>query len=330
MTVQWQRSQMVSYDSLRCAAESQVSRPSSKVRKTVRYYSQQAVRAARRAWYDVSRLTIEKPIFIIGCSRAGTTVVYKTFSESEELGTLNRETHDFWAALHPLADKRWRTHALTASDANQRDRDVVSRYFFSHTGKRRIVDKNNQNGLCVPYLYALFPDAYFVYVKRSPGDNLHSLIEGWAKAEEFATWSNDIPAKVAIEEGRYTRWCFFLADGWEEYLDARIEDVCAFQYNAVNQAILDARKAIPASQWSEIFYEDVVRDPVDGFRKAFLSSGLAFTPQLERYCAQVLETPFNAFSAIRLDKWRSQRNSARIERVMPSVIETARRMGYED
>ena len=49
----------------------------------------------------------------------------------------------------------------------------------------------------------------------------------------------------------------------EEYLDARIEDVCAFQYNAMNQAILDARKAIPAAQWSEIFYEDLVRDPVD-------------------------------------------------------------------
>jgi hypothetical protein len=98
----------------------------------------------------------------------------------------------------------------------------------------------------------------------------------------------------------------------------------------MNQAILDARKAIPAAQWSEIFYEDLVRDPVDAFRSAFLSSELAFTPQLKRYCAQVLETPFNAFSEIRLDKWKSQRNSARIKRVMPSVIETARRMGYED
>jgi hypothetical protein len=49
---------------------------------------------------------------------------------------------------------------------------------------------------------------------------------------------------------------------------------------------------------------------------------------LERYCAHVLETPFNAFSEIRLDKWKSQRNRERIERVMPRVAEIADQMGY--
>src|SRR5205823_4469208 len=154
-----------------------------------------------------------------------------------ELGTLQRETHDFWASLHPLADRDWRTHALTAKDALPRDRDIVSRYFFANTGRRRIVDKNNQNGLCVPYLFALFPDAHFVYVKRSHGDNIHSLNEGWGKAKEFATWSQDLPASVAIEDGRYRRWCFFLAEGWRDYTQASIEDVCAFQYRAINRAI---------------------------------------------------------------------------------------------
>ena len=64
------------------------------------------------------------------------------------------------------------------------------------------------------------------------------------------------------------------------------------------------------------------------FRSAFYRVELAFTPQLQRYCAQVLETPFNAFSEIRLDKWKSQRNSARIERVMARVEGVAGRMGY--
>ena len=299
-----------------------------KVDKTLRYYQARSLQAIRGAYWDVARPAVQRPVFIIGCSRAGTTVVYKTFSESGELGSLQRETHDFWVDLHPLTEKNWGTHGLTAQDASQRDRDAVSRYFYAHTGMRRLVDKNNQNGLCVPYLHALFPDACFVYVKRSPGDNIHSLIEGWGKADEFATWSDDLPEKVAVEQGRYTRWCFFLADGWRDYLNAPIEEVCAFQYVAMNQAIMAARKAIPASQWTEVVYEDLVQDPVASFRQAFQACDLEFTPALKQHCAQVLDRPYNAFSEIKLDKWRSQKNRERIERVLPHVQALAQEMGY--
>ena len=212
-----------------------------KVDKTLRYHGRQTAIALRGAWWDVHPVKAKRPVFIIGCSRAGTTLVYKTLSESRELGTLQRETHDFWAELHPLQEKNWETHALAATDASEHDRDYVTRYFYAWTGNTRFVDKNNQNGLCVPYLYSLFPDACFIYVKRSPGDNLNSLIEGWGKPDEFATWSDDLPATVAIDGGRYKRWCFFLADGWRDFITASIEEVCAFQYNAINRAILDAR-----------------------------------------------------------------------------------------
>lgn len=286
------------------------------------------MRAARQIRWDVSRPRLDRPIFVIGCSRAGTTLVYRTLSGSRELGSLQRETHDFWIALHPLSQKAWRSHALSASDATDRDRNIVSRYFYSHTGARRIVDKNNQNGLCVPYLHALFPDAHFVYVKRSPGDNIHSLIEGWGKAHEFATWSAGIPANVRVDDGRYRRWCFFLFDGWRNYLDRSIEEVCAVQYAVMNQAIMDAAKKIPSDQWTEVHYEDLVRDPVEGFRRVFESCGLTFTTALEQRCTSVLSTPYNAFSAIRIDKWRAEGNVERIQRVMPLVAPVARGMGY--
>jgi len=299
-----------------------------KVGKTLDYHGRRALNTARGLLWDVSRRALEKPVFVVGCSRAGTTLVYKTFSESRELGSLQRETHDFWIALHPLAKKDWRSHALGAADASFHDRQAVSRYFFSHTGRLRIVDKNNQNGLCVPYLHALFPDAHFVYIKRSPGDNIHSLIEGWGRVEEFATWSADLPVEVRIDGGRYRRWCFFLFDGWQRYLNAPIEEVCAAQYVAMNRAIIDASNAIPRAQWTEIQYEDLVRDPVEGFRGAFESCGLEFTPDLRQHCQGVLSTPYNAFSEIRLDKWRDQGNRERIERIMRSVAPLATEMGY--
>ncbi len=299
-----------------------------RIDKNVRFYGEAARRAARDLRWQVRPVPVRAPVFVVGCSRSGTTVVYKTLSEADELGSLQRETHDFWVDLHPLAEKGWATHALGAADASPRDRDAVARYFFRHLGARRFVDKNNQNGLCVSYLHALFPDARFVFVKRSPGDNIHSLIEGWGRSDEFATWSESLPAEVRIDGGRYRRWCFFLFDGWREYLSRPIEDVCAAQYLAMNEAILDARRAVPGEQWTEIVYEDLVRDPVEAFRGVWSGLGLRFGPRQEAHCRAVLGKPYNAFSPIRLDKWKEQGNRARIERVLPQVMATAQRMGY--
>jgi hypothetical protein len=299
-----------------------------KVDKTLRHHGKRATIALRARWWDLHPARAQQPIFVVGCSRAGTTLVYKTLSESREVGTLHRETHDFWAELHPLEERSWDTHALAATDASDHDRDYVTRYFYACTGRRRFVDKNNQNGLCVPYLSALFPDACFIYVKRSPGDNVNSLIEGWARPEEFATWSRDVPARIAIDGGRYNRWCFFLADGWRQLVNASIEEVCAFQYKAINEAILDAKKSIPEKNWTEVFYEDLVRDPVAGFQELFQRCDLSFDVQLRRHTQEVLNIPYNAFSEIRLDKWKTGKNYMKIKRIMPDLREVAGSMGY--
>ena len=261
-----------------------------KLGKTLCYYGERALQSARERIWTVRRLIAPDPIFVVGCSRAGTTLVYRTFTEVDELGSLRRETHDFWAALHPLAQRDWRSHSLPAKEATDADREFVSRYFYVHCGSARFVDKNNQNGLSIPYLHALYPRACFAYVKRNPGDNIHSLIEGWGMPERFGTWSMDLPAQVAIDGGKYTRWCFFLADGWRNYLTASIEDVCAFQYRAMNEAILAARRLLPDSRWVEIKYEDLLDDPVAAFRDAIQSAGpntiteLAWISALTRPC----------------------------------------------
>jgi len=299
-----------------------------KVDKTLRYHYRQQTIAVRGGWWDIVHPQIQAPIFIVGCSRAGTTLVYKTLSESKELGSLQRETHHFWAGLHPLEERNWDSHAIPLAMAKEQDRDYVARYFYSWTGKRRFVDKNNQNGLCVPYLHALFPDAHFIYIKRSPGDNLNSLIEGWGKPEEFASWSRQLPETVAIDAGKYPLWCFFLSDGWRGYLQAAIEEVCAFQYDAINTAILDAREQVAPDKWHEVFYEDIVSDPVVRFSEMFSACGLSFDTRLQQHCQDVLNIPYNAFSEIRVDKWKDGCNRERIERILPAIGKIANRMGY--
>ncbi len=298
--------------------------------KNLIFYRKKGEVALRHLGWKLTRPVIEKPIFVIGCSRAGTTLVYKTLSQAIELGSLNRETHDLWAQLHPIQAREWKSHQIPESCACDRDRDFISSYFYARTGKLRFVDKNNQNGLSVLYLNRLFPDAIFVYVKRHPGDNIHSLIQGWGKPNEFATWSNKLPLSLELTEKKYRKWCFFLAQGWQEYRKSSIEEVCSFQYMAMNKAILNAKPLLPTQRWHEIFYEELVADPVKSFSHLFEDLGLNFTANMEQHCAQVLSNPYNAFSSISLNKWQSSGNREKVQHVLPGLEPLVRRMGYHD
>ncbi len=299
-----------------------------KLKKTLSHRAGMLRCAIRDVRWNLVKLHADRPVFVVGCSRAGTTLVYKTLSASPELGSLQRETHDFWVNLHTLQERNWDTHALRAVDARTTDKDAVERLFYTSTGRRRWVDKNNQNGLCIPYLHALFPDANFVFIKRNPGDNLNSLIEGWGKGEKFSTWSGDLPMEVAIENGDYRRWCFFLADGWREYVNAPIEEVVAFQYESINQAILTAKKSVPITQWIDVFYEDILRDPAEGFRQVFQSCDLGYGKDLKAYCRGVLQIPYDVFGEINLNKWKEGRNREKVERALPWVQRIASELGY--
>ena len=299
-----------------------------KVDKTVRYYANKIKVTIRSVRWDLSHPVADRPIFIVSGSRSGTQMLYKTLSESREIGTLQREIYAVWESLHQPADKNWATHALNAEDASLHDRETITRYFYAHTGKTRFVDKNNQHGLAVPYLHALFPDATFVYLKRSPGDTLNSMIEGWSKPERFAEWSKKLPDKIAIDGGAYTRWCFFLSEGWRDYRQASVEEVCAFQYRSIHAALLEAKKNIPASQWIDVFYEDIVNHPVVEIRNLFNQLDLAFDEPIESHTLNLLSKPYDSQFEIRLDKWLDSPHRTRIERVLPGLNDIAQAMGY--
>lgn len=299
-----------------------------KVTKTLTYYKKKLFLWLRLLRYQICMVKLNQPIFVVGCSRAGTTLVYKTLSESRLLGSLQKETHDFWAGLHSPEERNWESHEIPECMACEGDIKHVSRFFYAQTGKKRIVDKNNQNGLSIPYLYALFPDAHFIYIKRNPGDNINSLIQGWNKADEFGTWSDNLPTKINIEKGNIKQWCFFLAKGWEVYTQATIEEVCAFQYKSMNEAILSAKKNIPLKQWHEISYETLISEPMHEFENIFHDCGLLFDSHLKQHCKEVLQKPYNTFSEIRVGKWKDESNKEKIEKVLPSTVDISRRLGY--
>ena len=299
-----------------------------KIRKTLRFYHAISLQNWRSFVWPLVKPEFDRPIFVVGCSRSGTTAVYNVLGMAPGLASMNKESHHFWNSLHPLSERNWDSHTLNVMDVKERDRLEVSRFYFRHLGEKRFVDKANQNCFRIPYLHSLFPDAYFVYVKRDGRDNINSLIHGWGKPVEFGNWSYDLPVKIEVEDGKYRQWCFFLFPGWRSFVKSPIEEVCAQQWISANQAVLASKKNVPQEQWIELFYEDILKSATDLFHEIYQKLGLTFNATLKRHCETLVANPYNAFSKPRIEKWKEE-NTLRINRILPLINPTMIDMGYE-
>jgi hypothetical protein len=124
-------------------------------------------------------------------------------------------------------------------------------------------------------------------------------------------------------------WSFALIPQWRQLRSARLEEICARQYIACNEAALAARGDVEPSRWIDVAYEDLVASPVETARRLCGDLGLAFDPAIEEHAAALDSRPSStALSAPRPDKWKRQ-NRELIERIHPITAATERRLGYE-
>ncbi|MCZ2291212.1 MAG: sulfotransferase [Burkholderiales bacterium] len=286
----------------------------------------------RGRWYDLTRPMMPDPIFIVGCSRSGTTVTYETLAAAPQLLSFGWEIPQFWDSLYGPLNNGWESEAAGAEHARPEHRHAALRHFFARLGAGRVLDKTCINVLRIPYLHALFPQAKFVFIQRDGRDNVSSMIDGWHHGRtdgdfHLSQFFGTFPEPVAIEDGTFTDWAFFLAPGWRAYNRARLAEVCAFQWVSANRLALQARQAIPAVQWVHLRYEDLFERPVPMFREAFARLDLPFTAQIEARCANLQPTSIVKGRPKR-QKWR-EHNPEAIERILPVIAPMMRELGYD-
>jgi hypothetical protein len=256
----------------------------------------------------------ERPIFVLGCPRSGTTLLLQALLQSPELRSVQSEGHILWDAYHHPRERGWDSDALGTEDVSARERDYIYLAVRLWTRGRRFVDKTPESCLRIPYLAALFPEAHYVFLRRRAADNVNSLIEGWRARPRFV--------KYRLPSGH--PWSFVLVPGWKELVGTPLEEVCARQYVACNEAVLDARGKIEPSRWHELSYEELVAAPSEVLRTVFERLDLPVPVEAE----QVVRTPTRtALTAPRPEKWREQ-NADAIERILPLVRPVEARLGY--
>ena len=268
---------------------------------------------------------LNRPVFIVGAPRSGTSLLYAILRRSKALKHWPGESHEIWEADYHPSLRGWGSNALDASDLDPDAAARIRRAFFLVTGrKHHLIDKMPRNALRVPFVDALFPDARFIFLKRDGRENVNSLINAW-RTPRYRTYELPEPHAIPGVDPRW--WKFVLYPGWRDDRAAPLEVVCAKQWIASNEHAMSGFEDVDAHQWIEVTYEDLVSDPVErvGWVMDFLE--LDYETSVRAKAAATATTPVNAVTPPEPGKWRRE-NPAEIEAVEGLIAPTMEKMGY--
>ena len=253
-------------------------------------------------------LDLDRPIFILGLPRSGTSIFCTLF------GTNRNVAH--WSEAPVVWDPRWRAfdneHRWLADRATPQALRRINNNFAYYTkwkGCRRFVNKHPRNALRVPFLRAGWPDAYLILVQRDARAVANSLLEITRREKR----------RHKLPLGGFAR-----PEGWRA-IDAIADDMEKFarMTAAIHRTLTDdiARHADPARLF-EVRYEDFAADCRGVLRRAFAFCDVPVDDRaLANRVSEKLEN--------RNFKWAKSRTEAEIRtmhRVLaPVLIES----GYE-
>ena len=266
----------------------------------------------------------DRPILIVACPRSGTSALFALLQRHEALRSLASEGHVIWNRYqHPRA-KGWTSDRASEQDVHPGEEAFVHHAVQRVTGGRRFLDKTPKNVLRIPYLAHLFPDAFFVFLKRDGRATVSSLIEGWA-ARRGVSYRLPVPLRLREYGGRY--WSFILPPGWRDTVGTSLSTVAATQYVASNEAALAARSLVPPDRYVEVSYEELVATPEPVVRRLLDRLDLAQSEGVLTMARELSSHHVGSISPPDPQKWRVR--AEEIQAVLPMLEPTMLRLGYE-
>ena len=264
------------------------------------------------------------PIFIIGCPRSGTTLLFRLLSRHESLGSVRGEGHIFWNTYQHPRRYGWTSDRATESDIKPGE----SRYIYSAiretTGGGRFLEKTPRNCLRIPYLAALFPNARFVLLKRSGLDTVSSLIEGWRVRHGI---SYRLPEPLALDEYQGNFWSYLLPPGWRNVAHTSIAEVAALQYVSSYETALNDLALLDEEKVTELSFEELLAEPVLHSEGLLDALGLKPSASVMAMATNLTAHPVQTNSPPRPDKWRER--ASEIAPVLDRIAPTMERLGYD-
>lgn len=205
-----------------------------------------------------------QPLIIVSAPRAGSTLLLETLANFPELWTIGEESHEIFEgipALHPAAHG-YVSNGLGAADLTpalaEQLCDRFARQLRDRTGRLwielpsqeqpaavRLLEKTPKNALRIPFLQALFPDARFLFLHRTPAENIASILDGW-QSRRFIAYH-------ALPGWPPGAWSFLLTPGWEQLVGRPLVEVAVQQWRVANETILADLAALPREQMAPAY-----------------------------------------------------------------------------
>lgn len=203
---------------------------------------------------------LHRPIFLVGCSRSGTTVFLEHLARHPDLCNWSEGAQ----VLEPRFYDPDIDHVRAGDDATQYRRFRMALLFRLKTrvlGKSRFVNKHPENSFRIDYLRAAFPDCLFVHVIRDGLSTVESNM------------------RLARRDGFRHGWPFGQLPkppGWRELICLPEHLQYAWQWRL---AVSSVRERLggdrPDPGYLEVRYEEFCEDPKGSLAKVELFCGLA-------------------------------------------------------
>jgi len=281
-------------------------------------------------------MLFDRPIFIVSAPRSGSTMFFEILQQNMELWTIGDESQveiESIQELHP-ASHNFDSNILTAADATP---DATARLVSAFIRKLknsqgtvysqmpaaqqpsgiRFLEKTPKNALRIPFLHKIFSNALFIFLHRSPEQNISSIMEAW-NSGKFVTYPK-LPGWQGLP------WSMLLPHGWRNLVGKPLEEIAAHQWREANSTILRDLAELPDNQWCCVRYEDLIDDRENQLKRICEFAKVPFGPRMQALGQNAVPLSKNTLSKPDPDKWK--RHQAAIERVIPGLEDLRARLG---
>lgn len=267
----------------------------------------------------------QRPIFILGAPRSGTSMIFRLLSTHPELGSLGREGHDMWRRFHHPRREGWCSDALGSGQIAVGEREFIRRYLYMHFDHPRFVEKTPENCLRLAYLKELYPDASYVFVRRDPREVMSSMLNGWRHPlGRFRSYF--VPEKLDIPGYNHPhQWCFALIENWRDFKSQPLPRIVAEQWKQIIRGALNGRQCIGPAQWIELDLSEFAANPREEMRLMLTKLGLSFDDSLLDLASE--NTVVNAMEDSTPGNWHL--NASELAGVLPLVKNEIKACGYD-
>ena len=278
-------------------------------------------------------LSDRPPVFLIGAARSGTKFLRDVLAVHPEVAAIPFDVNFIWR----LGNEGVPHDELTPAHLNDALKQRLNQRLRKASGAKShqvLLEKTVSNGLRIPFIREVFPDAKFVHLLRDGRSVIESVHRVWDLPTSWAYKIRKLPyfpltnisyAKYLLSNalpGKSTAriWGIRYSGIEKDLEDEGRLAVCAHQWDCCVERAMESLEDVPAENQITVRYEDLVQDEtaIQGIA-SFM--GLSDPAPLLNHYRSVVQTNLNS-------KWETVFTEAEKTMLQSIIGGTLGKLGY--